>query len=338
MSKRTIYFRADGNGSIGFGHVIRSLALADMLRIDFELVFIAKQSSRVLEKEILQVCHHVIWIEDDLNLYLEAEFLQQKITPNSIAVIDGYNFDTAYQKEFKKMFSSLVAIDDLHQFPFVADVIVNQSGKVSLQDYKVENDLMLCSGYDYLLLRSPFLKAAQTKKRKEDNGVVFICFGGADVHNITMKSAKAALLNSRVKGIEIVVSSTYRFHEELEKLKEVSGKPMRIHMQLNENEMCELMKQCSLAIAPSSSISLELCSVGIGLVSGYYVDNQVDLYEFGLSKGVFVGVGDFCAVSEEELANSLSSNDLLDSVHAEQEKWFKGQSAANFQQLFLSLK
>lgn len=39
MSKRKIYFRADAGYGIGYGHFIRTLALADMLRNEFECTF-----------------------------------------------------------------------------------------------------------------------------------------------------------------------------------------------------------------------------------------------------------------------------------------------------------
>ncbi|MDR1895166.1 MAG: UDP-2,4-diacetamido-2,4,6-trideoxy-beta-L-altropyranose hydrolase, partial [Prevotellaceae bacterium] len=37
--KRKIIFRADAGLNIGYGHFIRSLALADMLKNDFDILF-----------------------------------------------------------------------------------------------------------------------------------------------------------------------------------------------------------------------------------------------------------------------------------------------------------
>ena len=38
--KQRIYFRADAGREIGYGHFIRTLALADMLKDDFDCVFV----------------------------------------------------------------------------------------------------------------------------------------------------------------------------------------------------------------------------------------------------------------------------------------------------------
>ena len=37
-----IYFRADAGAEIGYGHFIRTLALADMLKDDFSCVFVTQ--------------------------------------------------------------------------------------------------------------------------------------------------------------------------------------------------------------------------------------------------------------------------------------------------------
>ena len=40
--KQRVYFRADGHAKMGLGHVIRSLALAEMLKEDFDCYFIIR--------------------------------------------------------------------------------------------------------------------------------------------------------------------------------------------------------------------------------------------------------------------------------------------------------
>ena len=40
--KRKVYFRADGDKQIGWGHVMRMLAFMDILKRDFELFFIGR--------------------------------------------------------------------------------------------------------------------------------------------------------------------------------------------------------------------------------------------------------------------------------------------------------
>ena len=55
--KRTIYFRADADNTIGYGHFIRSLALAEMLRDEFECTIITKSPTDYQRKQALGICN-----------------------------------------------------------------------------------------------------------------------------------------------------------------------------------------------------------------------------------------------------------------------------------------
>ena len=57
--KKKIYFRADAGQSIGYGHFIRTLALADMLKDDFDCVFFTQTPTDYQKKEMELVCRYV---------------------------------------------------------------------------------------------------------------------------------------------------------------------------------------------------------------------------------------------------------------------------------------
>ena len=335
-SKNTVYFRADGDGTIGYGHVIRSLALADMLKDEYRVVFIAKESTRLLESEISKSCEEIIWIPNHITLTEESAFLTPLVQDHAIAVRDGYSFDTHYQQQFKNIFYKLVCIDDLHAFPFVADAVINQSGKVSESDYTLAANTKLYSGLKYLLLRKPFLDAAKDKRALNMLSKVFVCFGGADPDNLAGKAIEASLLVPSVEEIHVVVSKNFKA-EYLQKLQEKSKKSIVMHSQLSAEEMCALMKKCDVAIAPSSSISFELCSVGIALISGYFVDNQKDIFYYGKDKGFFISAGDFRVLSSLQLSELFPSLEHAQQVFLKQQEYFNGQSSTNFKVLFQEL-
>ena len=54
--KRKIYFRADASASIGYGHFIRTLALADMLKDDFDCTFFTCHPTPYQVDEMEKVC------------------------------------------------------------------------------------------------------------------------------------------------------------------------------------------------------------------------------------------------------------------------------------------
>lgn len=59
--KRRVIFRADGNSYIGLGHVVRSLALVEMLRSEeFRIVFAIQQPNHLIEKQLREICDGVV--------------------------------------------------------------------------------------------------------------------------------------------------------------------------------------------------------------------------------------------------------------------------------------
>ena len=72
--RKKIYFRADGNTDIGFGHVIRCLALADMLKDHFECIFATRFVSKYIIEEIEKSCSSYIKLKEVHNEHFD-EFL-----------------------------------------------------------------------------------------------------------------------------------------------------------------------------------------------------------------------------------------------------------------------
>ena len=56
MGSRKIFFRADASSAIGYGHFIRTLALADMLKDDFDCTFFTVSPTPYQISEMEKVC------------------------------------------------------------------------------------------------------------------------------------------------------------------------------------------------------------------------------------------------------------------------------------------
>ena len=68
-----IYFRADAGAEIGYGHFIRTLALADMLKDDFSCVFVTQAPTIYQKSEVAKVCElvEVPATEEKFRLFLD---------------------------------------------------------------------------------------------------------------------------------------------------------------------------------------------------------------------------------------------------------------------------
>ena len=294
MKKRKLLFRADGNNEIGLGHVIRTLALVEMLNEDFECVFIIRKPSEVLSNLINKSCYSLISIPDFQTYKDEAIWISENIiSSDSILVLDGYYFDTEYQKILKKTNCFLACIDDIHSYHFVSDIVINYAPGVTKKQYSAESYTKLFLGEKYVLLRKQFLSKSikKTSLLKENN--VFVCFGGADYYNITLKVIKAVENLQNILNINVVLGNSFIYKKEIEeyKLKRKINN-LHVYINLNADEMYDLMNSCTLAVCPASSVAFECLALNLKLITGYTADNQKEFYDYLVLKGI-IGIGSF---------------------------------------------
>lgn len=306
-----VVFRADGNSEIGLGHVYRSLALAEMLKQDFELIFLTVDPLQEVRKMILKTCNDCIELEVG-NKSEEQTKVFDILKSDDILVLDGSHFNGEYQKKVRKHCYKVISIDDLHQGHFYSDYILNHCGALDPKIYEREPYTELLLGPEYVLLRPPFLSAVRNKqyKKVESPYSVFLCMGGSDFHNITFKVIQAVQKIPEIGTLNIVLGAANQHKDRIYELVERDNR-CKIYNNLSGQAMCELMIESDVAIAPASSISFEVCATGMGFISGYYADNQHDIVNWLDETGCALIVGDFRKVSKEEFQYNITS--LLDS-------------------------
>ncbi|MCX2739108.1 UDP-2,4-diacetamido-2,4,6-trideoxy-beta-L-altropyranose hydrolase [Pontibacter anaerobius] len=282
-----VVFRADGNSRIGLGHVVRSMALAQMLQGEFSCVFAIQQPEESLEKQLCQVCTAVVLLPVQDVAEREAAYLaEQVLRPTDVVVLDGYRFDKSYQQIIKNHGCALVCIDDIQAYPFVADAVINFAGGVVKDRYKTAPYTRLLLGPEYALLRPPFLEAAKAERKLPDGGLrLLLNLGGADPENHTLRLAQELSQLQAVATVEIVVGAAYRHLPELEGW--LVGYPsINLHRNLSDEQMRHLMQSCAVAVTSASGVAYEYAAVGGLLYVLQTADNQEGLYSFLTGKGV----------------------------------------------------
>ena len=278
-NRQTILFRADAGAEIGYGHFIRTLALADMLKDDFECVFYTQAPSEYQRKECEKVCSLVDLPADETRFQLFLDSLQG----DEIVVLDNYFYTTEYQKAIKSKGCKLVCIDDMHDKHYVADAVVNH-GFATEADFSNEDYTQLYTGPSYALLRSPFLKADETVKRNANRWVV--CFGGSDQNDYTGETVRQLKKRSDNPEIVAVVGDSY---QHTPKLKDVG---VTVRQRLSADEMAELVRSATNVVCSASSVCYESLACGCKVYAGYYVENQRDFYENLKQRGHIIPLGE----------------------------------------------
>jgi UDP-2,4-diacetamido-2,4,6-trideoxy-beta-L-altropyranose hydrolase len=337
--KSKLFFRADGSDKIGLGHIVRCLSIIQMVNNYFECVMIVNNADKKVLNIIKEICLFVdLEADHPMN---EIEKISLFVQNSDILIIDGYGFDLQYQIELKKVTKKLVAIDDLSGKEFVADVIINHGDILVLPSYHALKHTKIYSGFDYLILRPDFIKAALLKKNVTSINTVFVCMGGADPCNITTKVIEACSQCDFIQKLIIVVGSFYKYKSDLKKL---LSKINNVSIELIENattaELVNCISRSQIAISTSSTISLEICCVKSALISGTVVDNQNAIHSLLINNGCCVSVGDWKKKSILDIKAAICKlNDTLtvQKIIDAQSKCVDGESPKKILNIFKNL-
>lgn len=268
MKRQRIIFRADAGPNIGYGHFIRTLALADMLKYDFECVFYTQRPTDYQIKEITDICEYLVLPanESRFPLFIDA------LTGSEIVVLDNYFYTTDYQTLIKKKGCRLVCVDDMHDKHYVSDVVINFGSNDPLL-FDIEPYTQLCLGLEWALLRRPFLQAIPFKDRIKGN--IAISFGGVDSSNLTEMYVKRFSNSDIIDKITAIVGDGFKFSEDLKLIEKVD-----VEKNISASRIADLFCKVEFAILSASSICIEAIACGCPVYIGWYTENQRGMYNF----------------------------------------------------------
>jgi UDP-2,4-diacetamido-2,4,6-trideoxy-beta-L-altropyranose hydrolase len=331
-SKTILYFRANGNLFTGYGHVIRSLALADMLRTKFECRFIIHNPDDFLKKEILKICREIIEIPFFEEVTKEAFYLIQNICKqDDFIVVDGYNFSGEYQRIIKTGCNKLICIDDTYLDHFYGDVVINHAEGVSLGKYKREWYTRVYLGSKYAFLRKPFYKAGngwtETNVKLHK---VFINLGGTDPKNYTLKALRKVLKIKNIHHIDLVIGALYPYKEKLlEIINSQQTIKINLHVNADASKMAHLMRNSSIGICSSSSVAYEYATVGGILFLYQTVLNQKNIFKFFIKEEIAFPVNSLLVKLKQ-----LNSVSVRKEYFRKRKVFFSGNTKDNLKSIF----
>lgn len=324
------------------GHVARCLALADMLNDEFSVAFAIQNPDSATLETIKVSLPSVILLPGTSDYYADCVNFTEHLHPDVIVVLDGYHFNTAYQQKIKEAGCKVVYIDDLHAGHQVADCIINHAEGLNPSLYEAEAYTRFYLGACYALLRRPFLNLSGSRETGEVKKV-FINMGAADKDNVTQKFAEALLELPHIDEIHVMLGAV---NPNLAKIKALCGKAGReklsIHINISAEKLRDLLTECDIAVCPASTISMEACAVGIGLLSGFTAENQKNILAGLKAKRVLTDLGNLNQVEKDQIRSAIitlsDQPGLIGPMIANQKKLIDGRSAARLKTLFRELK
>ena len=329
MSTVTIILRADGNPKMGLGHLYRCLALAEMLSGQFSCILVTQELPASLQEEFSAVFTRIEEINrpKDVPAAEEVIDLAGQLPPAEsprIVVLDGYHFDTEYQLRIRNAGYRLVCIDDIHSVHYVADVVINHAGGIATSDYSIEPYTRLLLGPQYALIRQAFLGRKITQ-RTEPKG--FVCLGGADPPNATLKVLKTCLETNPLVPYSVVVGGAYLHRSALDEYVDQQQGRIDVLSSLSATEMAEIMAESTFGVTSPSTVSFEYLNCGGLLYLEMIADNQRSIQKYYLDSEVALPFADFPCLDGAR----------KNRIYTNQRKLFDGKSPERIKQLFNQL-
>jgi UDP-2,4-diacetamido-2,4,6-trideoxy-beta-L-altropyranose hydrolase len=276
MSKLLV-IRADAGVRMGTGHVMRCLALAQEWQDTGGTVawVTSCDNERIVERlrEEGLVVHRLETDDPGEDWDVTRSFLDGHAGP--CLAVDGYHFDSEYQKRAKEAGYRLLAIDDhAHLDRYCADLVVNQNLHAADLHYVCEAGTRLLMGPRYALLRREFLKFSRWEREiATGGGKVLVTLGGADPDNVafTVLDALEQLASSELEVTIVLGLANESAKAIRQRFARSSGKWQLLN---SVGWMPELMQWADVAVSGAGITSWEIAFMGLPSLLVVLADNQ----------------------------------------------------------------
>jgi UDP-2,4-diacetamido-2,4,6-trideoxy-beta-L-altropyranose hydrolase len=290
-----IVIRCDASDTMGGGHAMRCLTLANALAgKGAEVVFVTASMPVALEERIAGAGHRIERIPPSPDLQregseweeppLSAEAQVTDAIATGVAagrsdwtIVDHYLLDAHWHSAARAFADHVLVIDDLANRSCDCDILLDQTFGRSAEDYRelVPRDARVLAGATYALLRPEFARerSAALKRRRRDEGVrrILISMGTADPDGITARILHGVLAVVPECAIDVILGSEA---SSLDHVRRLADSSPRISVHVNSERMAELMRDADIAMGAAGTTSWERCCLGLPTITHVLAENQ----------------------------------------------------------------
>ena len=296
-----IVFRTDASITIGTGHVMRCLTLADAFKDgEARCHFICRDhqgnlAGLIKEKGYSctllplptgfsksrnsQELAHAEWLgasqEDDAE---SCKSIIRDLQPSWV-IVDHYGINETWEGPIAELGPRIFVIDDLADRDHNCDVLLDQTLGRTVKDYEslVPPRAEVLCGAKYALLRPEFAEWRQFSLKSRKNGElkrIFVNLGGVDKDNLTssvLAGLEATQLASSVSVIVVLGAQC----PNIQSVKETAASSrFSTEVIVAARNMAELMASADLAVGAAGATSWERCCLGLPTLMLVVANNQ----------------------------------------------------------------
>jgi len=307
----TLLIRADADPRMGTGHVMRCLALAEAWHdAGGPATLVAAAITPALESRLNREGVRTTHLEGPAGSAEDAAQTIQLARQAAAGwiVVDGYQFDAAYQASIKDAGCRLLVIDDYgHADRYAADVVLNQNLHAEESLYRNRGAATrLLLGPRYAMLRREFQPwIGWTRTFPEVARRLLVTLGGSDPDNATQKVIEA-VAGLDIVGLEtvVLVGGSSPWQAELREAARRAGPSVR--MEFNATDMPRWMTWADAAVAAAGSTLWELAFLAVPSLTLILAENQEPAARLLAERIIYPTLGWASDVSVEAIGEQVA--------------------------------
>lgn len=274
-----IVIRADGGSEIGFGHLVRTGALAAAFaESGFEVLYAT--ATPAATRSVLPSWVEIVALDGSPET--NAWTIERIDALNAdVLVVDSYAIDASGQEQLAECASVLgVVLDDAR--PVHADVVVNGNLYAPSLEYGwTGTEPSWCLGPAYLLLREAFRadrsRTSAPWRDPPERGL--ITFGGSDVGNATPRAIEAFESCSVFEDLTVTIGPGFENRSAIEAAARSSDHAIELLSDPDSHTLAAHMRNADLAVSALGSTIYELLASATSTIGIAQAPNQRPIAE-----------------------------------------------------------
>jgi spore coat polysaccharide biosynthesis predicted glycosyltransferase SpsG len=321
MNKNTVLIRCDASARVGYGHLVRCLALAEAMRDSgrWEVVFAIAEDQGGVEAARargFKVEHLRGNSGDELDSASEARWLNLLIERHnaSLLVLDiRTNLSAAAVKSIRYTGVKIAVIDDSSERRLSSDIAfyppVPQLAKLNWDGYEGQ----IKTGWEWILMPPTFAaerahkdvatETCEPTPGLESTNQVLITIGGSDPAGLTLGVVRAIDTMVEDFNVTIVIGKAFSYENELKNL--LNSASRTYELVRDPPSMAAVMRNADIAIASFGATAYELAAMGVPTMYLCLSEDHSQSATALANAGAAMNLGIHSRVNPSQIQNAL---------------------------------
>lgn len=297
--------RVDGGPEIGYGHLVRTGALAETVLGHGHTVTCSSTTPNVAAS-VYPDAVDVLPLDPATEPETFTDWIRRE--QPDVVLTDSYEVDREYQHLLDSLSPCLAVILDDTRHTVCADILINGNIYALNLEYEYEgNPPKRCLGIEYLLLREEIRTlTAQSAPWRDPPERVLVTMGGSDVRGVTPEVLPAFANTDLLVDVVIGPGFDEELEYEIERI--ASEVAADIRLSYDPMDLAERMFKSDLAVSAAGSTTYELLALDTPTIGIPQADNQIPIAEALSERGAMIHLPANRLNELEETIQSLVSD------------------------------